>query len=215
MADRLNLVICGQSGQGIIMISKILLTAFLEEGFTTLCTEYPADTHRFATTFSHIRIGDDLFSTRIRPCEADVIIGLEPFECMKVSLIYGNPSTLILTDDQFVRIDGVLNPLLTEPVRTESVEDIVDVLRGRGLRQVIVIKATDIALQTLRHRTGANMAMLGAAHASGRIPLTQERLEQSLASVVPKGTVDRNLAAFRTGRAAFETADRRAAVTRP
>lgn len=204
MSQGLNLVVCGQSGQGIIMISKTLVTAFQAVRRQVTCTEYPAIAHRFAITFSHIRVGEALFSPRIRPGEANLIIGLEPFECLKVSLIYAHPETLVLTNDEFIRTDGTLNPLLRNPIPVKTVEDIVSALRQRGLRRVVPLSASALAMRTLRHRAGVNMVMLGAGYASGRIPLPQEVLEQALVAVVPRGTVDRNLEAFRAGMAAFE-----------
>lgn len=206
MSERVNLIICGQSGQGVILATKILMTAFTEAGQEIRCTEYPAITHRFAITFSHIRSGPGVYSPRIRSGEADLIIGLEPFECLRVSLLYGYPETLVVTNDEFIRIDGTLNPLLRERMPMETVADIVAALKSRGFRQVAPIGASQIAMQTLRHRAGTNMVMLGAAFASGRIPLSQERLEDAIVGVVPRGTADRNLEAFRAGIAAFDAA---------
>lgn len=210
--NRLNLVICGQSGQGIIMLSKTLLTAFFEEGIQATCTEYPAITHRFATTFSHIRVGEGVFSPRIRAGEVDLIIGLEPLECLKVSLIHGSPRAVVLTNDEFIRTDGVENPLLKSPLLIRSVEDVVEALRSRGVCDVVVVNATEIALRTVRSRSAINMVMLGASHASGRIPLSRERMEETVASIVPKGTAERNLEAFRAGAALVTAVRSRATI---
>lgn len=206
MPEPWNLVICGQSGQGIILVTKILTTALAEAGRPVECTEYPAITHRFAITFSHIRSGPGVHSPRIRPGEADVIIGLEPFECLRVSLLYAHPETLILTNDEFIRVDGTVNPLLREPIPTKTIADVVAALKAQGLRRVVPVGASEIALRTLRHRSGTNIVMLGAAFASGRIPLSEEALVAAIAGVVPRGTAERNLEAFRAGMAAFKAA---------
>lgn len=206
MSERLNLVICGQSGQGVILTTKILMTALTGAGVDAHCTEFPAITHRFAITFSHIRCGRGVYSPRIRPGEADLIVGLEPFECLKVGLLYGHPGTFIVTNDEFIRTEGTLNPLLREPIPTGTVGDIVAALRGRGFGHVVTISASQIAVRTMRHRSGTNMVMLGAAFASGRIPLRQEELEGVIAAVVPRGTAGPNLDAFRAGVLALHTA---------
>lgn len=210
MPDSVNLIVCGQSGQGIILVTKILVTAFAEAGRPFECAEYPAITHRFAITFSHIRSGSGIHSPRIRPGEADLIIGLEPFECLRVSLLYGHPDTLIVTNDEFIRVDGTVNPLLREPVPTKTIADIVAALEARGFRHMVPVSASEIALRTLRHRSGTNIVMLGAAFASGQIPLPEETLAAAIASVVPRGTAERNLEAFRAGMAAFRAATVRA-----
>ena len=41
MPEPWNLVICGQSGQGISLVTKILTTALAEAGLPVECTEYP------------------------------------------------------------------------------------------------------------------------------------------------------------------------------
>jgi indolepyruvate ferredoxin oxidoreductase beta subunit len=206
MATGMNLIAVGQSGQGTILISKILVTALQSVGRDVACTEYPAITHRFAITSTHVRVGESVVSPRIRPGEADVILGLEPFECMRVSLIYARPPTLIITNDEFIRIDGEPNPLLREPVPTASVGDIISILRERGIPRVVPISASAIALRTLRSRAGTNMVLLGAAHASGRLPLDREVLERTIAEVVPRGTVGHNTDAFHAGVEAYHRA---------
>jgi len=215
MPASMNLIVVGQSGQGTILVSKTLVTALQSAGRTVVCTEYPAITHRFAITYSAIRSGAHVRSPRIRPREADLILGLEPFECLRVSLLYANPSTLVITNDEFIRIDGELNPLLTAPVPTQTAADVAAVLVERGISSVVAIAASEIALRTLKSRAGTNMVLLGAGWASGRIPLDQETLERTIVEVAPRGTGERNCEAFRAGIAAFEAAVARAAVGIP
>lgn len=205
-----NIVVVGQSGQGVIMVSKVLVEALHRAGLSIAATEYPAITHRFAITFAHIRagLGAGLVSPRIRPREADVIIGLEPFECLRASLLFAHPATVIVTNDTFIRLDGEPNHLLKDPIEVKTVEDIVFALANWGLRRVTPVRATRLAFEAVKNRSGANMVLLGAAFASDCIPIDQATLEEVIAEIAPRGTGARNCDGFRAGIEAYRAAAR-------
>jgi Pyruvate/2-oxoacid:ferredoxin oxidoreductase gamma subunit len=203
MTLRSNFVVVGQSGQGSILVSKILVSAFHQAGQAVVATEYPAITHRFAITYAHIRIGRADASPRIRPREADLIVGLEPFESLRAALLFANPQTVVVTNDNFLRIDGEPNHLLKDPVVIDSVSAVVDTLATRGIARVVPLAGTTLAFQTLKNRAAANMVILGGAFASGRLPLDQAALERVIVELAPRGTGERNRDAFRAGLAAF------------
>jgi indolepyruvate ferredoxin oxidoreductase beta subunit len=206
MSAPANIVITGQSGQGVILLSKILAEALHRTGLEFLATEYPAITHRFAITSAHVRAGQGLISARIRPREADLILGLEPFECLRTSLLFAHPGTVIVTNDTFIRVAGEPNHLLVHPIATETVDDIVATLKNRGLSRVTPVPATRLSLEATKHRAGANMVLLGAAFASGGIPAGQETLEEVIAAFSPRDTGAVNREGFRAGVKAYRAA---------
>jgi Pyruvate/2-oxoacid:ferredoxin oxidoreductase gamma subunit len=208
MSAAANIVVVGQSGQGVIMVSKVLVEALHRAGHAVAATEYPAITHRFAITFAHIRTGAGAITPRIRPREADAVIGLEPFECLRASLLFARPDTEIVANDAFIRIDGEPNHLLKDPIAVKTVDDIVAALASRGLRRVTPIRATRIALDKVKNRAGANMVLLGAAFASGRIPADRATLEEVIAEMAPRNTGALNCEGFRAGVEAYNAASR-------
>jgi len=198
-----NLVVVGQAGQGIVLVSKILVTALHRAGQRVLATEYPAITHRYAITYAHIRTGDAVVSPRIRPREADVVVGLEPFEALRAGLLFARPATVVVTNDAFIRVEGEPNHLLKDPVAIDTVDDIVAAFKGRGIDRVVPIAASRIALDVIKHRGGANMVLLGAAFASGKVPLEQDVLEAVIVELAPRDTGPRNRDGFRAGIEAY------------
>jgi Pyruvate/2-oxoacid:ferredoxin oxidoreductase gamma subunit len=205
MSAAANIVVAGQSGQGVIMVSKVLVEGLHRAGLPVAATEYPAITHRFAITFAHIRTGADAATPRIRPREASLIIGLEPFECLRASLLFAQPDTEIVVSDTFIRIDGEPNHLLKDPIAVKTVDDVVTALSDRGLRRVTPVRATRIALDKVTNRAGANMVLLGVAFASGRIPAEQATLEEVIAEFAPRNTGSLNCEGFRAGIDAYRT----------
>lgn len=202
-----NIVVVGQSGQGTILVSKILVSALHSSGKAFAATEYPAITHRYAITFAHVRSGAGVISPRIRPREAGIIIGLEPFEAFRASLLFANPDSVVVTADSFIAIDGEPNHLLKDPVRLDSVTDIRTALATRGIANVVPIPAQRLALDVVRHRAGSNMVLLGAAFASGRLGLEQKALEQAILDNAPRDTGPRNRDGFRAGIDAYHTSN--------
>jgi indolepyruvate ferredoxin oxidoreductase beta subunit len=198
-----NIVVVGQAGQGTILVSKILVTALHRAGRPVLATEFPAITHRFAITYAHIRTGSGLASPRIRPRQATAVLGLEPFETLRAGLLFSHPGTVVVTSDTFVRTEGEPNHLLRDPIPVGSADEVVQAFHGRGIAQVSVIPATRLALDVVKHRAGANMVLLGAVFASGRLPLTQDELEDVIVELAPRDTGVRNRDGFRAGIEAF------------
>ncbi|WP_127077536.1 2-oxoacid:acceptor oxidoreductase family protein [Rhodomicrobium lacus] len=200
-----NIIIVGQSGQGIILASKIIVAALDRAGLRFAATEYPAITHRFAITSAHIRTGDRFLSPRIRPREGDLIIGLEPFETFRTSLLFANAGTEVITNDAFVRVNGEPNHLLKAPIAADSVEEIQQHLATRGVARVTAIPATRLAFDVVKSRAGANAILLGAAFASGRLPVSLDIIVETIFALSPRDTGARNRDGFRAGIEAYHS----------
>jgi Pyruvate/2-oxoacid:ferredoxin oxidoreductase gamma subunit len=73
------------------MVSRILSTALLMAGKNVLTTEVPATSHRFSLTWACIRSAEgNLYTPKIADGEANLILGLEPIETLKVALKLGH-----------------------------------------------------------------------------------------------------------------------------
>lgn len=206
MHTNANIVVVGQAGQGTILVSKILVTALHRAGRPVLATEFPAITHRYAITYAHIRTGQGLASPRIRPRQASAVLGLEPFETLRAGLLFAHPDTVVVTNDAFIRVEGEPNHLLKDPIAVDTVDGVVAAFAQRGIARVAPIAASRIALEVVKHRAGANMVLLGAVFASGRLPLEQDALEEVIVELAPRDTGPRNRDGFRAGIAAYAAA---------
>jgi len=143
---------------------------------------------------SHLRISDQAqYGPLIPHGQADVILGLEPLETLRVLGQYGNPNVTVVTNSRPVYPLAVAIGIAHYP----SVEDIVRALEELS-RRAWMINATDIALD-LGASILANIVMVGALVGAGLLPLAAKEFELELEESLPADKLDLNLKAFRRG----------------
>jgi Pyruvate/2-oxoacid:ferredoxin oxidoreductase gamma subunit len=86
-----------------------------------------------------------------------------------------------------------------------SLETIVDLLAELGVRDILKLQASEIALRETGSIASVNMVMLGAGYSTGMIPVEIDSMETAISQFVPEGTEDRNVKAFRVGIDEFRT----------
>jgi indolepyruvate ferredoxin oxidoreductase beta subunit len=200
MVGELNIVIVGLTGQGIIMATRMLSTALLADGNKVLVADVPPVSHRYTLSYSFLRIGDSIQSATISEGEADLVIGLEPFECLKVGSIYAREGGTVLMNDR--AIDTRVLPIqLAEAsgYMYPSVDEIKAHFQSLGVDRVEAVEASEIAHVEVGRRVAANMVMLGAAYATDVLPVKLETLENIVEHFSPVGAAEKNLRAFRAG----------------
>jgi indolepyruvate ferredoxin oxidoreductase beta subunit len=192
--DPLNLIITGVGGQGNILISKLIGDAMLEEGYWVTIGETYGASQRGGSVASHVRISKRTQHGPLIPeGQADIILGLEPAESLRMLGIYGSPKTYVVTNLR------PIYPMVVAIGETEypSLETI-----KKGLcelsREAWYLDASEIAI-----RLGAplltNMVMLGALIGSELIPLEEEKLERHLEMIFKEDKLSLNLEAFTLG----------------
>jgi indolepyruvate ferredoxin oxidoreductase beta subunit len=206
MNSPLNMIIVGLAGQGVVMASRIISTALLMAGEKVMTTEVPATSHRFSLNWACVRSAPDvLHSAKISPGEANLMLGLEPIECLKVAILYAHKDGIVLINDRPIET-RVMRSQATEKFPYPSNEKIVELLATHGIKNIKFLKASEIAIEQAGSMRAANMVMLGAGWATGSIPVEMETLETAIRQLVPKGSEDNNIQAFKQGAEAQETA---------
>jgi len=143
---------------------------------------------------SHLRISRQAHYGPLIPYgQADVILGLEPVETLRVLGQYGNPGVMVVTNSRPVYPLAVAVGIAHYP----SVEEIVKALEELS-RKAWMINATDIALD-LGASILANIVMVGAVVGADVLPLAAEEFELELQESLPADRLDLNLKAFRRG----------------
>ena len=79
-----SIILCGVGGQGTIMASRLIAAAAMEKGLDVRSAETIGMAQRGGSVFSHIRLGKDINSPLIAKGEADLIIGFEPAEAVRM-----------------------------------------------------------------------------------------------------------------------------------
>lgn len=192
-----NVIIAGVGGQGSILASRIIADAVIGSG--------REDRVRVGETFgaamrggavsSHVRIGD-VVSPLVEKGRCDLVVGLEPLETLRVACQYLAPGGVV-----------VLNCVKTVPTDVKAgmakypdVERITEVLRGIGGR-VVALNGENIAREAGNAKS-MNVVLLGAAYATGALPVSEEAMTQAISGRVPPKTIPTNLRAFQLGREA-------------
>jgi indolepyruvate ferredoxin oxidoreductase beta subunit len=192
--DPLNLIITGVGGQGNILISKLFGEAMLGEGYWVTIGETYGATQRGGSVASHVRISK---STQYGPLtpegQADIILGLEPMESLRMLGMYGNSKTDVITN---------IRPIYPMAVATGEAEyPSLDTLK-QGIREFSheawYLDASEIAIE-LGAPLLTNMVMAGALVGSGLIPLEEKKFEHQLKMNFEKDKLSLNLEAFTSG----------------
>ncbi len=79
-----NILLCGVGGQGTVLASKLIATAAMKKGLSVMSAETIGMAQRGGSVFSHIRIGENLRSPMIAEGSADIILGFEPGEAVRM-----------------------------------------------------------------------------------------------------------------------------------
>lgn len=192
--DPLNVIVTGVGGQGNVLITQLMGRALVRTGHHVTIGETYGASQRGGAVMSHLRISREAqYGPLIPHGQANVILGLEPVETLRVLGQYGNPDVTVITNSRPVYPLAVAIGAAHYP----SVEEIVKALEELSSRAWL-INATDIALD-LGASILANIVMAGALVGAGVLPLAPEEFEQELQESLPADRLDSNLKAFRRG----------------
>jgi indolepyruvate ferredoxin oxidoreductase beta subunit len=192
--DPLNLIITGVGGQGNILISKLLGEGMLEEGYWVTIGETYGASQRGGSVASHLRMSKKTqYGPIIPETQADIILGLEPMESLRMLCIYGNAKTFVITNIR------PIHPMAVAVGESEypSLEDIKQGLRELS-NKAWFFDASEIAIG-LGAPLLTNMVMAGTLIGSDLIPLEEEAFKRRLRAAFQKEKLTLNLEAFTFG----------------
>lgn len=185
---KIDIILAGVGGQGILSIASIIGYAALKKGLTLKQAEVHGMSQRGGDVQSHFRLADhEIASDLIPQGQADLIISVEPMESLRY-LPWLSPKGWLITNDQpFINITNYPQP---EVLSAEL----------NKLTNKVIINADKIA-KDLGSARSANMVILGAA--SPFIDIEFSAIENAVSEVFArKGEeiVNVNLACLRAGR---------------
>ena len=155
---RKNIILCGVGGQGIVLTSKLLAAAAMAKGIPVMSAETIGMAQKGGSVFSFLRMGEKLYSPMFPKGTADLLIGFEPAEAVRM-LPYLKPEGTV-----------VLN---THPIAyLQKHAGNLTMLDG------------DAACRKVGSPKVLNMVMLGAVLRSGVLPLTLEEVTETMERTV-------------------------------
>lgn len=194
MKEPLNIIITGVGGQGNVLLSQLVGKVLVRGGYHATIGETYGASQRGGAVMSHLRISRRMqYGPLIGEGQADVIVGLEPLETLRVLAQYGNPGVAVITNSRPVFPLAVSSGGAKYP----TVEEIAQTLKELSSRSWVV-NATEIALE-MGPPILANIVMMGTLVGSGLLPLGVEAFEAELRGSLPADRLEMNLDAFHRG----------------
>ena len=192
--DPLNLIIVGVAGQGNVVISLLICNTLVEKGYlVTFGQTYPSQ-QRGGTVINYIRISREMEYSPILPYGyADVILGMEPVETLRMLRQYGNPGTITIVNPRPLYSIDIWGGAAAE---YPDLDELLTAIRSLSAR-TWVVKATEEA-QQLGSPILANVLLAGALIGTGALPLDAESLEPALLERFPD-QFDANMVALKRG----------------
>jgi indolepyruvate ferredoxin oxidoreductase beta subunit len=187
--DPLNLIIAGVGGQGNVMISLLIGKAFIREGYFVTIGETYGASQRSGSVMSHLRISRETeYSPFIPNGRADIILGMEPVETLRILQQFGNSNVITIANSRLIHAAGMEYP---------SLDKIVEAIEGLSAKSWL-LNATDEAMK-LGDPIFANMILIGALVGSGILPTDKKSMELVLRESFPAEKLETNMVAFNKG----------------
>ncbi len=177
---RIQMILAGVGGQGILFASKIFSELGLRLGLNVLGSETHGMSQRGGSVIAHLKLGD-FHSPVIRAGDADILYSFEMNEAYR---------TL-----EFLKSGGVCFINLKDP--GEFNKNILNHLR----KKEITFKAFDASREASKIGWGraANIVLIGYSLGTGLVTFRQKDMKSVLESVSRKKDVKMNLKAFELG----------------
>ncbi|MCR5737535.1 MAG: indolepyruvate oxidoreductase subunit beta [Eubacterium sp.] len=191
-----DILVCGVGGQGTVLASKLIASAFMSEGETVHSAETIGMAQRGGSVTSHIRVGDAAYSPLIPRGKADMILAFEPAEAVR--------------NLSYLKKDGIVI-VNSEPVKpiTESLQDTG--YDGTDMIAYLKTKCSCLVVdaKTLCEPFGSskffNVAILGVAVGTNRLGLNKDCVLKEIETRINPKFIELNKKAFLAGMQIGET----------
>jgi len=186
-AKRLDAVLAGVGGQGVLSIGALIAGAAMDAGLFVKQSEVHGMSQRGGAVEAYLRISErPIRSDLIGRGNADVILSLEPVEALRHLEALAPDGTVVTSTD----------PVQNVPDYPE-LETILD--RLRALPRAILVDAGRLAREA-GNAKASNVVLVGAA--SHLLPVSPEAIEERIRRIFEaKGerVIEANLRAFHAG----------------
>jgi indolepyruvate ferredoxin oxidoreductase, beta subunit len=181
--NNFNIVISGTGGQGLITLLQILAEAALLEGHDVKTSELHGLSQRGGSVEAYVRFGKKVFSPLIAVADANLILGLELLEGLRM-IRYANAKTIFLVNKYVFPFSGGLPE--------EEILSKIDLIKN----EKHIIPASKICQEELGAEVVSGTYLLGYAISKNLIPLKRESVLEAISKVVPEKHFELNKKAF-------------------
>ena len=104
-----NIVLCGVGGQGTVLASKLIAAAAMKKGISVMSAETIGMAQRGGSVFSHIRLRRTSPLSMIAKGTADIIIGFEPAEAVRMLPYLKDNGQVIVSSHAIMPVTSTLS----------------------------------------------------------------------------------------------------------
>lgn len=173
-----NIVLCGVGGQGTVLASKLIAAAAMQKDIPVMSAETIGMAQRGGSVFSHLRMGDDLYSPMIETGTADIILGFEPGETVRMLPYLKENGHIVVSSRAIHPVTATLGGTAYDG------QTMLDYLRSTVKNLTIV--DGEAACQEIGSPKVLNTVLLGAAIRTGVLGLTIEDIEDAILRTLPE-----------------------------
>lgn len=184
-----NILICGVGGQGIVLTSKLIAATAMAHDIPVMSAETIGMAQKGGSVFSFLRLGDALHCPMFPEHSADIIIGFEPAEAVRMLPYLKDGGSMVLNTHPIMPVTAALSGSdYTGREMVAYLEQHVEHL---------VTTDGDAACTTLGSPKVLNMVMLGLAIRQNVIPFTIDDIETTMKATVKPQFIALNSRALR------------------
>lgn len=186
--EKLNIMLAGVGGQGLITLAKLIGKLALLEGVEFRSSELHGLSQRGGSVNIHVRVGNKIESPLITPGDLDLALALESQESLTCAEYASRETEFLINEHQ--------TPTLAESLSTEEVmerlRDISDRLK--------LIPATKLCKKEFDTGVVAGVFMLGYAFKRDHFDFEEESFKKAIEKQMPEKYWEMNKKAFDMGR---------------
>lgn len=171
-----NILLCGVGGQGIVLSSKLIASAAMEKGLQVMSSETIGMAQKGGSVFSFLRIGDDFHCPLFGQKSADLIIGYEPSEVVRMLPYLKSDGCVVVNTYPIMPVTSALADT------NYNVGGMLDYIQANA-KNVTAENGSEACVKLGSPRI-LNMVMLGLAIKTGVLPFTMEEMESTMKKIV-------------------------------
>ncbi len=175
---RKNIVLCGVGGQGTVLASRLISAAAMAKGVPVMSAETIGMAQRGGSVFSHLRLGEDVYSPMIAKGEADLILAFEPGEAVRMLPYLKEGGQVVVSSRPVMPVTATLSGA------SYSAEEMISFLQAH-VKNLMVVDA-EKALRDVGSPKVLNLILLGAALQSGALGLTEDEIKAAILQKIPE-----------------------------
>ena len=172
MNNQKNIVLCGVGGQGTVLASKLLAAAAMSKDIPVMSAETIGMAQRGGSVFSHLRMGNDLYSPMIETGTTDLIIGFEPGETVRMLPYLKTGGHVVVSTRAVKPVTATLSGF------DYDAPQMLDYLKA-NVPNLTFVNA-DQACSDIGSSKVLNMVLLGAAIRTGVLDFTISEIESKI-----------------------------------